>query len=83
MRRKRSPPTDKTPTPTQSSGGEQKEVCSLEAASSSACNGKGKDDEIRKKAYELYERKGCQAGHDWEDWLEAEKMLSSKSGASR
>ena len=30
---------------------------------------------ISQKAYELYERRGCMHGQDWEDWFEAEKML--------
>jgi hypothetical protein len=29
---------------------------------------------IEKLAYELYERRGGQDGHDWQDWLEAERL---------
>jgi hypothetical protein len=33
------------------------------------------DEEIRIRAYELYERRGRQDGHDLEDWLEAESEI--------
>ena len=36
-------------------------------------------DAIRKKAYELYEKRGKRAGHAMEDWLEAERMVRQKS----
>ena len=32
---------------------------------------------IRNVARKLYEKKGCQPGHDLENWLEAEKMVKS------
>ncbi len=35
-----------------------------------------KEAQIQQKAYELYEKRGCQPGHEWEDWFEAEKMIS-------
>ena len=44
------------------SGAEQKQCCVRE-------------EEIRKKAYELYEKRGCQPGQEWEDWLEAERTV--------
>jgi Protein of unknown function (DUF2934) len=31
--------------------------------------------EIARRAYELYERRGRQEGHDLEDWLEAEREV--------
>ncbi len=31
------------------------------------------EDEIRRRAYELYEQRGREDGHDVEDWLRAEK----------
>lgn len=34
-----------------------------------------KEEQIRKKAYEFYEKRGCQPGHEWQDWIEAEKMV--------
>jgi DUF2934 family protein len=37
----------------------------------------------RKHAYELFERRGCQHGHDVEDWLEAEaEVMGKKSNTS-
>lgn len=35
-------------------------------------------DMIRKKAYELYEKKGKKAGQDLNNWLEAEKLIKQK-----
>jgi hypothetical protein len=32
---------------------------------------------IRDVARRLYEKKGCQPGHDLENWLEAEKLVKS------
>jgi hypothetical protein len=31
--------------------------------------------EIRRRAYELYERRGCTPGHESEDWLIAEREV--------
>jgi hypothetical protein len=36
------------------------------------------EDEIRLRAYELYEQRGRENGHDMEDWLQAEVELSSQ-----
>ena len=33
---------------------------------------------VEKKAYELYEKRGCQDGHDLDDWLEAEKIIEQE-----
>lgn len=32
---------------------------------------------IRIRAYELFEQRGCEHGHDIEDWLQAEKELTT------
>jgi len=32
-------------------------------------------DLIRKKAYELWEKRGRKAGHSLDDWLEAERIV--------
>jgi hypothetical protein len=32
-------------------------------------------EEIARRAYELYLRRGSRNGHDFEDWLEAERQL--------
>jgi len=34
-------------------------------------------DEIARQAYFLYEQRGCQPGHELDDWLEAEALLSA------
>jgi hypothetical protein len=38
--------------------------------------------QIRELAFHLYEQRGCQAGHDSEDWLEAEAILSQPNQAA-
>ena len=35
-------------------------------------------DAIRKKAYELYEKRGKKQNRDMDNWLEAEKMIKQK-----
>jgi hypothetical protein len=34
---------------------------------------------IARKAYEIYERRGCEPGHEFEDWIEAERQISRES----
>ena len=34
------------------------------------------DEEIRCRAYELYENRGCGDGHDVDDWLRAEAEVT-------
>jgi hypothetical protein len=34
---------------------------------------------IRKKAFELYEKRGRKSGHAMNDWLEAERIVRQKS----
>ena len=36
------------------------------------------DDAVRNRAYELYEGRGGESGHDWDDWLQAERELRPK-----
>jgi hypothetical protein len=31
--------------------------------------------DIAERAYELYLKRGCESGHDVEDWLQAEREL--------
>lgn len=38
-------------------------------------------DEIERKAYEIYERRGCEDGHAEEDWFEAERELTTRIAA--
>ena len=33
------------------------------------------DSDIARRAYELYLARGCQHGHDLEDWVQAEREL--------
>ncbi|HYY69537.1 MAG TPA: DUF2934 domain-containing protein [Terriglobales bacterium] len=37
------------------------------------------EDEIRRRAHELYEQRGRQDGHDVEDWLRAEGEVMQKA----
>jgi len=36
------------------------------------------EEDISKRAFELYEARGCQDGHDLEDWLQAEQELEEQ-----
>jgi hypothetical protein len=38
------------------------------------------DEEIARRAYEIYEREGCQPGTDLQNWLKAEAELSGPKG---
>ena len=40
-------------------------------------------EEIARRAYELFEQRGRQAGHDLEDWLEAERQLRARASPRR
>lgn len=37
------------------------------------------NDTIRKKAYELYEKRGRKQGNALKDWLEAERLVKQKT----
>ena len=37
------------------------------------------EEEIRRRAYELYEARGREDGHDMEDWLEAEAEITGRT----
>jgi hypothetical protein len=37
------------------------------------------EEQIRRRAYELYEARGRGDGHDVEDWLEAEAEITGRS----
>ena len=37
---------------------------------------------IQKRAYQLFELRGCQHGHDLEDWLQAEADVLGKKTAA-
>jgi len=36
------------------------------------------DEEIRRRAYELYEARGCMPGHENDDWLVAEREILTR-----
>jgi len=38
---------------------------------------------IRKKAYELHEQRGGEHGRDFEDWLEAERIVKAEMRKSK
>jgi len=38
------------------------------------------EDQIRRRAYELYEQRGKEDGHDLEDWFRAEEEIKQKQG---
>ncbi len=53
---------------------------SLESASSSTKRqATPSKEEIAKRAYDIWLSRGCEAGHDVEHWLEAERQLRSQS----
>ncbi len=37
------------------------------------------EDEIRRRAYELYETRGRENGHELEDWLQAKEEITRKA----
>jgi hypothetical protein len=39
------------------------------------------DDDIARRAFELYCARGCENGHDIEDWLQAERELRGVTAA--
>lgn len=40
-----------------------------------------KEEVIRERAYQLYEERGSQPGHELDDWLQAEAEMLSKKPA--
>ena len=39
--------------------------------------------EVAKIAYELYEQRGCQPGHEVDDWLEAEDLVRRRCASKK
>jgi hypothetical protein len=39
-----------------------------------------REQEIRNRAYEIYLQRGAQPGYEVEDWLQAERELTTQSG---
>lgn len=40
------------------------------------------EDEIRRRAYELYEARGREDGHELEDWLQAKEEVTRRGRAT-
>jgi hypothetical protein len=54
---------------------------SLESSTLLETNGQIAFEEIQRRAYELYLRRGCCDGHDLADWFAAEHELSPPSSS--
>lgn len=39
--------------------------------------------QVEQKAYELYLKRGCENGHDCDDWFEAEKLVEAEMIAGK
>jgi len=52
-----------------------KPISSVEAGNGSSID---LESEIRRRAYELYELRGCAPGHEDEDWLVAEREIKAR-----
>jgi hypothetical protein len=37
------------------------------------------DERIRQRAFELFQLRGCQDGHDFDDWMQAEAEVMGKA----
>lgn len=64
-------------------GNSSKKVVSLSSAKAVSGNGSHSrpetlEEEIRRRAYELYEQRGCTPGRESEDWLMAEQEVVSR-----
>ncbi len=53
----------------------QQACCSERSVSSCHWDATARTEAVRRKAYELYEKRGCESGHEMEDWLEAERIV--------
>lgn len=40
-------------------------------------------EDVERRAYELYERRGKESGRDWEDWLQAERDIRGREGSKQ
>lgn len=50
-------------------------IFSKTSTSTTSCSQKDMKDLIAKKAYDLYVKSGCKAGHDLDNWVKAEKIV--------
>ena len=59
----------------------RKRISEIQAASTQAKTGEvspvnsARDEEIRRRAYEIYRERGDQPGRELDDWLQAERQL--------
>jgi hypothetical protein len=51
-------------------------------ADSSACPVEPLDDQIRQRAYELFEERGRQGGREFDEWLQAEREIKHHLNSS-
>ncbi len=54
-------------------------VQTLQVPSNGGERGAGSDDQVRRRAYELWEQRGRQHGKDADDWFRAESEVRGKS----
>jgi DUF2934 family protein len=40
------------------------------------------EEQIRARAYQLFEERGREEGHDWEDWFRAEEEIAARENRS-
>ena len=52
-------------------------ISSKTSTSTTSCSQKDMKDLIAKKAYDLYVKSGCKAGHDLDNWVKAEKIVKA------
>jgi hypothetical protein len=45
-------------------------------------NPEARREKITQKAFELYQKRGCQSGHELDDWLEAERLVDRETPQS-
>ena len=53
------------------------------AKSAPAIDAKCFAERVEKKAYELYEKRGCKPGQDWQNWFDAEKLVEDEMIAEK
>lgn len=52
-------------------------------AASATANPENLEEEIRRRAYELYQSRSREDGKDLDDWLQAKSEVESKAGLQR
>ena len=73
--------TNMAPKPMTRDGGESVKPRG-EAHSQDGLAGSSLEEEIRRRAYEIYLGRGEEPGHEIEDWLQAERELMVSHGAT-